>query len=122
MTDDDILEFPAAAIRSRRRFIDGALIEARLLGADTAELAWYSGVRAGSNWGALVTRAAVAALAALPLQAFAVLLAVALLVAGAPQLASVWLEHGLWLSVAIFGVIAVEWRGGSGSRSEISIS
>ena len=41
MSTDYILEFPAEAIRNRRRFIDGALKEVRRLRAGTPELAWY---------------------------------------------------------------------------------
>jgi hypothetical protein len=73
-----------------------------------AELAWYAAVRKGLPVKAAIARAVAVSLAMLPLQVIAVLFAVALLVSGAPDLASIWLDHGVWLTAAIAGLVWIE--------------
>jgi len=50
------------------------------------------------------------ALAAVPLQILAVLVAVLLLLAGTPDTANLWLDHGAWLLTAILGLVWIETR------------
>jgi hypothetical protein len=75
-----------------------------------AELSWYAAVRKGLSPMVALVRTAGAALLAIPLQLFAVWAAVLLLVAGAPEVANFWLDHGLWLLTAVLGVVLIETR------------
>jgi len=75
-----------------------------------AELSWYAAVRKGLPPMVALVRTAGAALLAIPLQLFAVWVAVLLLVAGAPEVANFWLDHGLWLLTAVLGVVLIETR------------
>ncbi len=82
------------------------------------ELSWYAAVRRElSPMGALV-RTTGSALLAIPLQLFAVSVAVLLLVAGAPEVANFWLDHGVWLLTAILGVVWIETRCVSANRPD----
>jgi len=74
------------------------------------QLSWYAAVRNTLSPAAALTRTAAAALLAMPLQLFAVWVAVLLLMAGAPGIANFWLDHGLWLLTAILGVLWIETR------------
>jgi hypothetical protein len=74
------------------------------------ELAWYAAVRNGTSVRKALGHMAGVALAALPLQALAVLAAMALLVAGVPEGANFWLDHGVWLLTAILGIAWIETR------------
>jgi hypothetical protein len=74
------------------------------------ELAWYAAVRNGTSVPKALGRMVCVALAALPLQVLAVLAAMALLVAGAPEGANFWLDHGVWLLTAILGIVWIETR------------
>jgi len=76
----------------------------------TTLLTWYASVRHELTPLAAIARTAVAALVALPLQILAVLVAIALLVAGAPELANFWLDEGLWLLTAMLGIVWIETR------------
>lgn len=75
-----------------------------------AELAWYGALRRRLALNAAATRALAAALAALPLQVLAVFVAVLLLASGAPELASDWLDHGVWALAVIVGLGWIELR------------
>jgi hypothetical protein len=75
-----------------------------------AELSWYAAVRNGLTPMVAIARTAGAALLAIPLQLFAVWVAVSLLVAGGPEVANFWLDHGVWLLTAILGVLWIETR------------
>jgi hypothetical protein len=74
------------------------------------ELVWYAAVRNGAPVCRTLGCMAVAAVAALPLQVLAVLVAVLLLSLGAPDAANLWLDHGLWMLTAILGVVWIETR------------
>ena len=74
------------------------------------ELSWYAAVRKGLPSAVAVARTAGTALLAIPLQLFAVGVAVSLLVAGAPEVANFWLDHGVWLLTAILGLVWIETR------------
>jgi hypothetical protein len=74
------------------------------------ELSWYAAVRKGLPPMVALARTAGAALLAIPLQLFAVCVAVLLLAAGAPGVANLWLDHGVWLLTAILGVVWIETR------------
>jgi hypothetical protein len=75
------------------------------------ELSWYAAVRRGLSPIGALARTAGTALLAIPLQLFAVWVAVLLLVAGVPEVANFWLDHGVWLLTAILGVVWIETRG-----------
>jgi len=75
------------------------------------ELSWYAAVRRGLSPIGALARTAGAALLAIPLQLFAVGVAVLLLVVGAPKVANFWLDHGVWLLTAVLGVVWIETRG-----------
>jgi hypothetical protein len=74
------------------------------------ELVWYAAARNGTSVQKALARMAVVALLAFPLQVVAVLAAIALLVAGAPEAATFWLDHGVWLLTALLGVVWIETR------------
>lgn len=74
------------------------------------ELSWYAAVRKGLPPIAALARTAAAALLAIPLQVFAVWVAVLLLAAGSPEVANFWLDHGVWLLTAILGFVWIETR------------
>ena len=74
------------------------------------ELSWYAAVRKALPPMIALARTAGVALLAIPLQLFAVWVAVMLLAAGAPEVANFWLDHGLWLLTAILGVVWIETR------------
>jgi len=74
------------------------------------ELSWYAAVRRALPPSVALARTAAAALLAIPLQLFGVWVAVGWLAAGAPDVASFWLDHGLWLLTAILGVVWIETR------------
>jgi hypothetical protein len=74
------------------------------------ELCWYAAIRHGSPLVVALIRTAGVALLAIPLQLFAIWVAVLLLAAGATDVANFWLDHGAWLLIAILGVVWIETR------------
>jgi len=77
-----------------------------------AMLGWYAALRRREAWPAGLVRAVAFASGSLLLQPLALLLAVALLAAGAPAAAVVWLTTGSWLAVAAGGLLLIHrpWR------------
>ncbi|MCH8083932.1 MAG: archaeosortase/exosortase family protein [Myxococcales bacterium] len=74
------------------------------------ELSWYAAVRKGLPPMVALARTTGTALLAIPLQLFAVWVAVLLLTAGLPEVANIWLDHGVWLLTAILGLVWIETR------------
>ena len=74
------------------------------------ELSWYAAARRGLPPMVALARTAGATLLAIPLQLFAVWVAVLLLAAGASGVAHLWLDHGVWLLTAILGVVWIETK------------
>ena len=74
------------------------------------QLVWYAAVLNKTAVPRALARMAAVALLALPLQFLAVLVAIALLSAGTPEGANIWLDHGVWLLTAIVGVAWIEAR------------
>jgi len=74
------------------------------------QLVWYAAARNGTSVPKTLGRMVCVAVAAVPLQILAVLVAVLLLLAGAPDAANLWLDHGAWLLTAILGVVWIETR------------
>jgi len=75
-----------------------------------AELSWYTAARKGLPPMVALARTAGVALLGIPLQLFAVWIAMMLLVAGTPEVANIWLDHGVWLLTAILGVVWIETK------------
>jgi len=74
------------------------------------ELVWYAAAQDGTSVLKALARMSFVALIAPFLQVVAVLAAIALLVAGAPEAAAFWLDHGVWLLTALLGVVWIESR------------
>jgi hypothetical protein len=74
------------------------------------QLVWYAAVRNGASVLQALGRMVCVAVAAVPLQVLAVLVAVLLLLAGAPEAANLWLDHGAWPLIAILGLVWIETR------------
>jgi hypothetical protein len=87
------------------RWHDGLPLVALLSG-----LGWYASLREGSGLTATLRRTLVWGLLGLPLQALAVLVAVAALAGGAPEVGRAFLDHSLWGAVAVVTIARIEWR------------
>jgi len=91
--------------------VSGGLALAALLSG----LGWVSALHAWRGVGSALRTASLWGLAALPLQALCVLVALALSVAGAPRAAQAWLSWGIFLASAAAG-LAIAFRSGSPVR------
>ncbi len=76
-----------------------------------AMLGWYAALRRGEPWPRGLARALAFAGGSLVLQPLALLLAVGLLAAGAPDAAALWLRSGAWLAVAAIGLLLIHRTG-----------
>jgi hypothetical protein len=90
-TGGPLLEFGDQRVHLLPR--DGGLVTAVVLG----ELGWYLAVRAGKTATQAAIRAVGWALLAIVVQPLAVLVCVATLVLGVPEVGRFFLSHGLWL-------------------------
>jgi hypothetical protein len=75
-----------------------------------AELAWYAGLRRSAAISTLVWCSLGSAALAPAIQLLGVALAIALLVAGQPRQATLWLDYGLAIAVASVCIAWVELR------------
>ena len=91
--------------------VSGGLPLAALLSG----LGWLSALDAWRGVGSALRTAALWGLAALPLQAFCVLVALALSVGGAPRAAQAWLSWGIFFTSAAAG-LTITLRSGSPVR------
>jgi hypothetical protein len=73
-------------------------------------LGWYASLRDGSGLAAALGRMLVWGALGLPLQALALLGAVWVLAAGAPEVGREFLEQYLWCGVAAAAIVRIEWR------------
>jgi hypothetical protein len=86
-----------------------------------AELGWYAGLRAGATLPGLVRRAIACAALAPGLQLLGAGLVVALLVAGHPKAARLWLDAGLALAVGAVGLAWVESRAPGRPAAQLAV-
>jgi hypothetical protein len=75
-----------------------------------AGLGWYASIRVGADLWTGVKRVLAFAALALPLQLAGLVVAAGLLWGGSSDSGKLWLSHGLWLTIAVSGLVWVERR------------
>jgi len=76
-----------------------------------AGLGWYAGLRAAGDLRTCATRALAFGVITIPLQLAGLVVAACLLWAGSPDAGHVWLSRGLWLTIAVAGLVWIERQG-----------
>jgi hypothetical protein len=89
--------------------VDGWDSGARIV-ALFAGLGWYAEAKVGGTWAKSVQRGAQLAMLGLPVQLGAMIVAVAIARAGAPEVARAFLTHGLWMACMLVSIWFMEKR------------